>query len=421
MRINTLFLLILCLAFGKINYAQNNIEADIEKLEIFLSSVENKYVDSVNTYSLIERAIKEMLKELDPHSVYLTAETYQSSSQTLNGKFKGIGIRYQIIDDTLTVLEVFEGSGAERAEIRLGDQIIAAGDDTLSGKRLTGDDISDKLDNNAITNEGITIWRNGGRERSLKYISRSNITVSSVPAAFLIDENVGYLKLNKFTDNSASDVKMALEKLNNNGLKKLILDLRGNTGGYLNRAVKITDEFLEDRKLILYTEGKSQPRRETFATSGGRFTNGDMVILLDENSASASEILAGAIQDWDRGLIIGRRSFGKGLVQRPIEFKDGSAIRLTISRYYTPTGRSIQQSYEFGYDAYKLSHQKRVESGELISADSIFTPDSLVFYTPNNRTVYGGGGIFPDVFVPEDTSTFCSVISLLRERGLIYG
>ncbi len=414
--------LILCV-FCFLSYsgkAQNDVTQDLKKLEIFLSNIDSKYVDSVNTYSLVEEALKKMLRELDPHSVYLDKENYQSTTEQLNGKFKGIGIRYQMVDDTLTILEVLDGSGAEKAGLKLGDQLIAAGNDTLSGKSLSKNDISEILDANAESSEGITVWGNSSKERSLKYIIRSNIMVSSVPAFFMIDKKTGYIKLSKFTDNSYDDVKLALDQLTKNGAKQLIFDLRGNTGGYLNRAIKIVDEFLEDRKLIVYTEGKHQPKRETFATNGGKFTNGDLILLLDENSASASEIVAGAIQDWDRGLIIGRRSFGKGLVQRPIEFEDGSAMRLTISRYYTPTGRCIQQPYDDGYDAYKNEHKARESTGELIARDSIKVFDSLVYLTPKNRRLYAGGGILPDVFVPADTTTYSNEVDLILQEGLYY-
>lgn len=416
-------MLILCL-FCVLSFsgkAQNDVTQDLKKLEFFLSNVDSKYVDSVNTYTLVEEALRKMLRELDPHSVYLDKETYQSTTEQLNGKFKGIGIRYQMIDDTLTILEVLDGSGAQKAGLKLGDQLIAAGDDTLSGKFLSKNDISEILDANAESNEGITVWSSANLERSLKYITRSNIMVSSVPAFFMIDKKTGYIKLSKFTDNSYDDVKLALDQLTKKGAKQLIFDLRGNTGGYLNRAIKIVDEFLEDRKLIVYTEGQHQPKRETFATKGGKFTNGDLILLLDENSASASEIVAGAIQDWDRGLIIGRRSFGKGLVQRPIEFEDGSAMRLTISRYYTPTGRSIQQPYDMGYEAYKNEHKSRESTGELIARDSIKVLDSLVYLTPKNRRLYAGGGILPDVFVPADTSTYTDEVDEILKNGLFYG
>lgn len=401
--------------------AQNDISSDIKKLEIFLSNIDAKYVDSVNTYELVEKAIKNVLRDLDPHSIYLNRESYESTTEQLNGKFNGLGIRYQMIDDTMTVLEVYDGSGAEKAGFRMGDQMIAAGNDTLSGLKRTSKLLSEILDKNAATKEGITIWRRGGKERNVVYVDRFSISVNSVPAAFMIDKEIGYIKLSKFTDKSFDDVKSALDELKKAKAKKLIFDIRGNSGGYLTRAIKIADEFLEDRRLIVYTQGVHQAKRETFATSGGRFTEGDLVVLIDENSASASEIFAGAIQDWDRGLIIGRRSYGKGLVQRPIEFGDGSAMRLTISRYYTPTGRSIQQPYNEGYEAYRNAHKTRRLSGELNDQDSIQIADSLIYYTPRNRKVYGGGGIIPDLFVPEDTSKYTKSMRHLLENGLTYG
>jgi carboxyl-terminal processing protease len=401
--------------------SQNDISSDLEKLEIFLSSLNAKYVDSVNTYDLVESAIKNVLRDLDPHSIYLNKEVYQSTTEQLNGRFNGLGIRYQMVDDTMTILEVYKGSGAEKAGIRMGDQMIAAGNDTLSGLGQSSRELSEILEANALLNEGITIWRKSGKEQDIVYVDRLSISVSSVPAAFMIDQEIGYIKLSKFTDKSFDDVKSALEKLKKAKVEKLIFDIRGNSGGYLTRAIKIADEFLEDRRLIVYTQGVHQSKRETFATSGGRFTEGDLVILIDEHSASASEIFAGAIQDWDRGLIIGRRSYGKGLVQRPIEFGDGSAMRMTISRYYTPTGRSIQQPYSEGYDAYRNAHKHRRQSGELLDQDSIQIADSLVYFTPKNRKVYGGGGIIPDLFVSEDTSKYTAAVSQLLRQGLSYG
>lgn len=401
--------------------AQNDISSDIKKLEIFLLNLDAKYVDSVSTYDLVETAIKNVLRDLDPHSIYLDRESYESTTEQLNGKFNGLGIRYQMVDDTMTILEVYHGSGAEKAGIRMGDQMISAGSDTLSGLKRTSKQLSEILEINAETKEGITIWRRDGRERNVVFVDRLSITVSSVPAAFMIDKEIGYIKLSKFTDKSFDDVKDALDELKKAKAKKLIFDIRGNSGGYLTRAIKIADEFLEDRRLIVYTQGVHQAKRETFATSGGRFTEGDLVVLIDENSASASEIFAGAIQDWDRGLIIGRRSYGKGLVQRPIEFGDGSAMRLTISRYYTPTGRSIQQPYTDGYEAYRKSHNYRRQSGELNDQDSIHIADSLIYFTPKNRKVYGGGGIVPDLFVPEDTSRYSETMHHLLENGLTYG
>ena len=401
--------------------AQNDLHSDLKKLEFFLASVDSKYVDSVNTSELVETALKEMLRELDPHSVYLDRESYSSSNEQLQGKFKGIGIRYQMIDDTMTVLEVMPNSGASRAGMKMGDQIIATASDTISGKLLANHQIGEILQTENDQINDLVVWRKVTEQKLIFNIDRTQIDVSSVPVSVMIGNESGYIKLSKFTASSYDDFKEALEELNDQGVKQLIVDLRGNSGGYLSRAIKITDEFLDDRKLIVFTEGLHQAKKETFATSGGRYLKGDLIILIDENSASASEIFAGAIQDWDRGLIIGRRSFGKGLVQRPIEFNDGSAMRLTISRYYTPTGRSIQQPYQDGYEAYKKSHRLRNISGELLSQDSIKVADSLIYYTPNNRKVYGGGGIVPDVFVAKDTSSLSYPIRPLNRRGLIHG
>ncbi|GAB5538854.1 MAG: S41 family peptidase [Salibacteraceae bacterium] len=409
---------ILCLAVSTISFAQNDLNADIKKLNLFLKSLDERYVDSLETAPLVEKGIKTMLEELDPHSVYFNPEQYKRATEPLAGKFKGIGIRYRVIDDTLTIVEVLEDSPAEKGQLRIGDQLIAIGTDTLSGKAISSKKMSTIIKAERNTDQPFLVNRFG--ETLSPVLGRSNVSVASVPTYYMIDKEVAYLKLNRFSSTSVSEVKTALDELNKSGMKKLIFDLRGNSGGYLNAAIKIVDEFLEDRRLIVYTEGTHQSKRETYANSGGRFTQGDLVVLIDERSASASEIVAGAIQDWDRGLIVGRRSYGKGLVQRTIEYDDGSAMRLTISRYYTPTGRSIQKPYDDGLKAYKSDLKQRRLSGELLSSDSIKVNDSLVYFTPNKRKVYGGGGIIPDVFIAADTTQKNEFISALRKKGMHY-
>ncbi|MEZ4722034.1 MAG: S41 family peptidase [Flavobacteriales bacterium] len=415
-----ILILVICLAYVSTTRAQNDLSADSKKLEIFLKNLDGLYVDSLETRALVEVGIRAMLEELDPHSIYMNEEQFTAANEPLAGKFNGIGIRYHLIDDTLTVLEVFEDSPAEKGKLRAGDQLIAIGKDILSGRGLSANEMSVFIKDEQKANQPFTVWRNHGREKLYTKLDRAEVKVSSVPAYFMFDKHTGYIRLDKFSSTSLNDFRSALDALNEQGMDNLIFDLRGNSGGYLNVAIKIVDEFLDDRKLIVYTEGLHHSKRETYATSGGRFLSGDLVVLIDERSASASEIVAGAIQDWDRGLIVGRRSFGKGLVQRTIEFDDGSAMRLTISRYYTPSGRSIQKPYDDGVSAYKRDLSIRMEHGEFYSADSIKLSESLVYYTPAKRKVYGGGGIMPDVFVPADSIFPNGFVADMVGRGLDY-
>lgn len=402
--------------------AQNNITEDVQKLEKFLKSLDGDYVDPVSTNSLVEAGIKRMLEELDPHSVYLNPKAYARSNEPLQGKFKGIGIRFIMVDDTMTILDVTPGGAAELSGVRPGDQIIDVNGDTISGRSLRSSEISKSLKEDESDVVDMMVQRRFPAAEVLELrLRKQDIEINSVPAYFMLDNRTGYIKMERFSSNTLKEFRGAFDELNENRLKHLVLDLRGNGGGYLNVAIKIADEFLDDRRLIVYTEGEHQNRRDLFATSGGRYTDGELYILIDANSASASEILAGAIQDWDRGLVIGRRSYGKGLVQRTIEFSDGSAMRMTISRYYTPTGRSIQRSYEEGIDAYRDELRMRASTGELFSEDSIHVIDSLVYFTPKKRKVFGGGGITPDVFIPLDTSMSDDHLSTLQQRALIKG
>lgn len=418
MRFSNIISIIIAFLYSLMMHGQNDISADLQKLDKFLRSIDQKYVDSVETYDIVEHGIQRMLEDLDPHSVYMNPEQYQRANEPLSGRYKGIGIRYRVIEDTLTVVEVIENSPADKGGLQFGDQLIAVGSDTLSGKNLSANAMSKRIKDEKNTDQPFDILRSG--EPLSTILTRDNVPVSSIASAIMLDEKTGYIKLTRFSSSSVSDFRQALDKLDKLGMKSLVFDLRGNSGGYLNAAIKIVDEFLEDRKLIVYTEGLHQSKKETFANSGGRFTNGDLVVLIDERSASASEIVAGAIQDWDRGLIVGRRSYGKGLVQRTIDYDDGSAMRLTISRYYTPTGRSIQKPYDKGLKAYKSDLKKRKLSGELLNKDSIKVNDTLVYYTPRKRKVYGGGGIIPDRFIAADTTKMHDLSKELYKKGLPY-
>lgn len=402
-------------------YAQNDLDGDVSKLQLFLESVDKRYVDSVETDDLVAKAIRRMLEELDPHSVYMSPDGYKKATEPLKGEFVGIGIRYRMVDDTLTVVEVFDDSPAERGMLRIGDQFIAIDGDTVAGAFMNEREITDKIKGDPDTDLEIHISRPLEHEQVVATLQRDQVQMKSIEIAHMVTDDVGYVKLMRFSATSYSEFKKALSLLDEQGMENLILDLRGNSGGYLNVAIKIADEFLDDRKMIVYTEGLHQSKRELFATGGGRFLDGKLIVLMDENSASASEILAGAIQDWDRGLILGRRSYGKGLVQRTVEFKDGSAMRLTVSRYFTPTGRSIQKPYEEGREAYKKDIKQRLENGELYSKDSMQVNEDYVYFTPGNRAVYGGGGIIPDVFIPLDTTGDSDYLSTLVEEGMMEG
>ncbi len=418
-----LFCLLLIIMSAVKAQSQNDLDADIKKLEKFIKNLDQNYVDQVETKPIIEEGIKRMLEELDPHSVYFTKEAYERANEPLKGKYKGIGVRFLMVDDTMAILDVVEGGAAQKAGMKVGDRIISINGDTIAGRHLSSRSVVRKIKEDDRQEAQVEVLRStsSGDQPLLFELSKSEVKLSSVPSYFMIDNRIGYIKLERFSSSSLSDFREGMDILLEQKAKSLVLDLRGNGGGYLNVAEKIIDEFLEDRKLIVYSEGEHQAKRETFASSGGRFIDGDLYVLIDANSASASEIFAGAMQDWDRGLIVGRRSYGKGLVQRTIEFNDGAAMRLTISRYYTPTGRSIQRPYDEGVKAYQQDLRNRGASGELFSADSIHINDSLIYYTPKNRKVYGGGGIIPDVFVPVDSSRKDDFVRNILRKGLFEG
>lgn len=390
-----------------------------KKFESFLEDVSRYYVDTVNSDQLVEAAILGVLKELDPHSVYISKEELKQMNEPLVGNFDGIGIQYNLVKDTIVVVSPISGGPSERLGVRPGDRIIYIGEKLVAGVGFSNSDVTENLRGPKGTQVHLRVQRRGEAELVPYTITRDKIPIYSVDASYMISKDIGYIKLNRFSATTMGEIELATGVLQSKGMKHMILDLRGNSGGYLKTAIDLADEFLPSKKLVVYTEGRSFPKKEKFATSRGNFEKGKLVVMIDEGSASASEIVAGAIQDWDRGIIIGRRSFGKGLVQKPYSMPDGSAIRLTISRYYTPTGRSIQRSYDDGTKEYYAAITERFRSGEVWNSDSIDFPDSLKYYTPKKRVVYGGGGIMPDIFVPLDTSGISDYYNILRRKGLL--
>jgi len=374
------------------------------KISDVLSYIQNEYVDTVNREQLVDASIEKMLQELDPHSAYIPASELQAANEPLEGNFEGVGIEFHIQSDTIMVVAAISGGPSEMVGIRSGDRIVQVNDTLVAGTGITNSEVMGKLRGPGGTKVKVAIFRRG-QPRLINFsITRGKIPLYSVDAAFMSDPQTGYIKISRFAATTYEEFMEAASKLDQLGMKQMILDLRGNPGGYLDAATKMADEFLPDGKLIVYTQGKARPRTSYNATSGGRYEKIPLVVLTDEGSASASEILSGALQDWDRATIVGRRTFGKGLVQEQTKLPDGSALRLTIARYYTPTGRSIQKSYDKGYDEYNEELYNRYDHSEMLNADSIHFPDSLKYTTPGGKTVYGGGGIMPDVFVPIDTT-----------------
>jgi len=390
-----------------------------DKLSRILDIVESDYVDSVDRDALIEEAIPVMLRKLDPHSIYIPARDLTQANEPLQGNFEGIGVSFNTITDTVQIISTISGGPSEKAGILAGDKIIYVNDSLIAGKNIADENVMKLLKGPRGSKVNIKVERPGTQELLPFTITRDKIPIFSIDVSYMMTGDVGYMKISTFAMTTYEEFQKGLKELKNAGMKKLILDLRGNSGGVMDAATMIADQFLSDGKLIVFTMGKSKPREDVRATSEGDFEEGELVILLDEWSASASEILAGAVQDNDRGTIIGRRSFGKGLVQEPVMFRDGSGMRLTIARYYTPTGRSIQKSYSEGVDKYYEDLGNRFMNGEFEQADSIHLPDSLRFTTPGGKTVYGGGGIMPDLFIPIDTTGVSRYFMQNRNTGLI--
>ena len=398
-----------------------NFDEQAYKFTRMLGLIDNFYVDTVDKPQLVEKAIVGMLKELDPHSVYISQDEVKKMNEPLQGSFDGIGVQFNILNDTLMVVSPIAGGPSEKLGIRAGDRIVIIDGDTVAGVGLQNSTVVKKLRGKKGTKVVVDIVRQGEKELLQFEIIRDKIPIYSLDAAYMVNKNTGYVKLNRFAATSMVEFHKAIDSLKQNGFENLILDLRGNGGGYLKTAIDLADEFLEAGQMVVYTEGKHQPRQEYRATDKGSFSEGRVVVMVDEGSASASEIVSGAIQDWDRGLIIGRRSFGKGLVQRPFNLPDGSMVRLTVAHYYTPAGRCIQKSYTKGAEDYAEDLLHRYNNGELYNADSIHFPDSLRYETLNKkRTVYGGGGIMPDIFIPLDTTRFTKYYSKMSRKGILY-
>ena len=391
------------------------------KIKRLIDYIQYEYVDEVDTDSLLDGTIKNMLDKLDPHSVYISANELAGVSESMNGKFVGIGIQFRMYKDSLTVVKVLDNGPSKKAGIKAGDRILVANNDTLFGKEIESDYILKTLKGKPNTSVDLVVYRKSEQREIPFTIRRGEVPISSVDAHYMLNDELGYIKINKFAATTYDEFKDALDELLDSGMKKLVLDLRHNPGGYLQVATQIIDEFLEEGKLIVFTKNKKERIDETFATSKGDFEDGHVFVLINGASASASEIVAGALQDNDKGTIVGRRSFGKGLVQQEMQLGDGSAVRLTVSRYYTPTGRSIQKPYENkGNGEYFNDFQERYHGGELMSADSIKVVDSLKYETPKGKIVYGGGGIIPDVFVSIDTTMFFPDFHYQRSRQFVF-
>ena len=431
MKINKIYLPILlcaCIAIGvfvggflnfpvlKPSLAKNNYKTKLNKL---LDFIDNEYVDDVKTDSIVDLTVNSILGKLDPHSVYLPKSEQEQESESMKGDFIGIGVNFYMYKDSVAIIKPIANGPAEKAGLLAGDRILFANKYKLFGRKISNDTLFSKLKGEEDSQVELTIFRKS-IHKNLKFkVIRKVVPIKSVDVAIMLQPTIGYVKINRFAETTFDEFKVALTKLQLQKANSLVIDLRGNGGGFLEIASQIADEFLKDKQLIVFTKNKKGRIDKTFATSDGNFESGKVFVLIDENSASASEILAGAIQDNDRGTIVGRRSFGKGLVQREMNFDDGSAVRLTIARYYTPTGRSIQKPYSKGKEDYYKDFEKRFASGELYKKDSIKVNDSLKFKTKNGKIVYGGGGIVPDIFVPLDINESNEEIQYILQSGVI--
>ncbi|RKE99007.1 S41 family peptidase [Ichthyenterobacterium magnum] len=410
---------------GKLNFTDTSdrlftSNSKKDKLNRLIDYIDYEYVDDINTDSIVDVTVNGILDNLDPHSTYIPKNELEQDNEKMKGDFVGIGVSFYTYKDTVTVIRPVEGGPSEKAGIRGGDRIIVANGDSIFGREWSNDAIIKKLKGEKNSKINLKVYRKG-EDKLLEFnVKYADIPIKSVDAAYMLTENLGYIKINRFAESTYKEFKKALDNLQDQGATQLALDLRDNPGGFLGKAEQIVDEFLEDGKLILFTKNKKGKIENSYATRRGDFEEGDIYILINENSASASEIIAGALQDNDKGTIVGRRSYGKGLVQRQMALGDGSAVRLTVARYYTPTGRSIQRPYANGKnDVYYKDYYKRLSNGELDNPESMEIADSLKFTTPNGKVVYGGGGIIPDIFVPLDTSVQNETLNYIKRRGYV--
>lgn len=390
-----------------------------DKLNRLIDYIDYEYVDEVNTDSIVDVTVNSILENLDPHSVYIPKKDLQSVTENMKGDFVGIGISFYTYRDSVTVIRPLKGGPSIKAGIKAGDRIIAANGEPIYGENWNNDAVVSRLKGEKNTKVDLKIYRPSEDKIYEFRVKRSEVPIISVDAAYMLTDNLGYIKVNRFAESTYKEFKKGLDKLQKQGATKLVLDLRDNPGGFLNIAEQIADEFLEDDKLILFTKNRKGKIENSYATRKGDFEDGEVFVLINENSASASEIIAGALQDNDKGTIVGRRSFGKGLVQREMSLGDGSAVRLTISRYYTPTGRSIQRSYKKGNKDYYHEYYKRIQNGELSNEDKIEVADSLKFTTPKGKVVYGGGGIIPDEFVPINLKMENQTVDRILNYGIL--
>ena len=406
---------------GQLLSPSNNTNAlENNKFNLILQQLDELYVDSLAKEELVEKAVENLLTELDPHSSYIPAKDLEAVNEPMEGSFDGIGVEFNLKDDTILVVAPISGGPSQKVGIQAGDKIISVDGEVIAGTNLTNQKVFDLLRGERGTKVTLEILRIGEKELIVFDITRGKIPIHSVDVAYMVDHELGYIKVNRFSATTFEEFKVASEQLLNKGMQKLLLDLRNNPGGYLGAAINMANEFLVNNKLIVYTEGRSRKKEEYFSNASGQLLSIKVVVLIDEGSASASEIVAGALQDNDRGTVAGRRSFGKGLVQEQFEHNDGSAFRITTQRYFTPTGRCIQKPYEKGdKDGYDNDWMIRLESGELTSKDSIDFADSLMFVTPKGKIVYGGGGIMPDVFIPLDTNSYHNSITKANRKDLV--
>lgn len=404
----------------KVSYNQADMYhgASNDKISSLLNFIEYQYVDTIDKKELVEKTVTSMLHSLDPHSDYIPASEFAAVNEPLEGNFDGIGVEFNIIKDTIRVVNPIEGGPAEKLGIRSGDKIVTVDGKSVAGVHITNKQVFEKLRGKSGSIVKVNILRSGIKKPLEYNITRDAIPIYSLDAAYMLDKEIGYMKISRFAATTYDEYLKAFNKLSSLGMKKLVLDLRGNPGGYLNAAVDICDEFLAGGEQIVYTQGKSSPKKIFKATERGGFEENPLVIIIDEGSASASEIVAGAMQDNDRATIIGRRSFGKGLVQDQMKLPDGSAVRLTVARYYTPTGRCIQKPYGDDKEAYYNEEYDRYEHGELLHADSVKLDKSKQYKTAGGKIVYGGGGIMPDIFVPIDTNRSSSFLNKAFYMGL---